>query len=71
MKRSTTLPSGVILALAIGLMCLLPACGVLGGNGDDDKKFPEPPDRPKSTHVVSAGSSQGAAPVLVSPAHRG
>jgi hypothetical protein len=41
-------------SLLTGLLCVLPACGILGGNGDDgdDKKFPEPPERPGSAYVV-------------------
>lgn len=40
--------------LVVGLVCVLPACGVLGDNGDDgdDEKFPEPPERPGSAHVA-------------------
>lgn len=72
MKRSTTMPRVLIVTLAVGLVCLLPACGVLGGNGGDEEKFPEPPDRPSNAHVVNLeAASQGAAPLWGSPAHRG
>ena len=39
--------------LLFGLFAVLTACGSMGGNdeGDDDNKFPEPPDRPSSAQV--------------------
>jgi len=42
------------LLLIFGLALVLLACGSMGGNDDgDDEKFPEPPDRPSSAHVVA------------------
>jgi hypothetical protein len=50
--------------VALVLICLVSACGLVGGDeGDDGEKFPEPPDRPNSAHVMdSAPGWEGEAP---------
>lgn len=56
--------------LVFGLVVLLSACGSMGGNDDgDDEKFPEPPDRPSSAHVV-APTSNSAGDVIARPGDR-
>lgn len=49
--------------VVFALIYVLPACGLLDGNGDDEK-FPEPPDRPSSVHVGSpdSGPTAGSVP---------
>lgn len=44
---------------------MLPACGLLGENGDDgdDEKFPEPPDRPNSACIVPLEVGPASQPV--------
>jgi len=52
--------------LVLGILLVLPACGLMGGNGDgeDSGKFPEPPDRPSSAHVVMPDGASDAGPAL-------
>jgi hypothetical protein len=60
--RSSPLVRLLIAACCLGVLCTLSACGLLGGNGDDGDggKFPEPPDRPSSAHVVTPESGPDA-----------
>jgi hypothetical protein len=53
--------------LVLGILLGLPACGLMGGNGDgeDGGKFPKPPDRPSSAHVVTPDGASDAGPALV------
>ena len=63
MKRLFSIARLLVAAVCLGLLCTLPACGLLGGNDDgDDGKFPEPPDRPSSAQVVTPAS--GPDPML-------
>lgn len=61
MTRSSPIVRGPVAALVLGLVFVLPACGLLGGNGDDgdDGKFPEPPDRPGSSRIEMPSSGPG------------
>jgi len=52
----------LIVALLVGLVVLLPACGGMGDNEDDDGAFPEPPDRPNSAQVVTPVPNPGGEP---------
>jgi len=52
----------LVVALILGVVFVLPACGLLGENDDGDgEKFPEPPDRPSGSQIATPDDDAGAA----------
>ena len=66
MAHSPTPFRVLVVALVLGLVIVLPACGLLGGNDDGDgEKFPEPPDRPSSFQMATPDGDANAPPATM------